>query len=448
VRAEAARAIDDVPIDDVLGDLAATIARPDLLAMDVRVPVNADPNAFRASNGLVRRVLNANFRLGGTDHAAALAKFAANRGASPAARREALDLLAQWAEPPGRDPFCDEWMPLAPRDNAPVTAAVVELERTLHDDAPANVLRGWMRLAVQECVDSSASRLLSIAHDRDLDGGLRALALQSLGEIQPYGSQVMFVSALHDDDPRVRAASFGALLSVDPKGAMPLLEQALNATVPERRAAYQGMSRVARPEIDAILARDLAALDAGQLPPAIALDLVVAAEKRDAENVKSLLARRNDARKVDEKTAQYADSLYGGDADKGREIFRGKSALECLRCHTAEDDGGVVGPNLRDVSKRLTREAILESIVDPNRRFSPGYQGTIVFPLDGPPVEGSVIEDTAEHLVLRKADGTTAEVQKSEIDAVKPGLSAMPTNLAEHLSREEMRDLIEYLCTL
>jgi quinoprotein glucose dehydrogenase len=184
------------------------------------------------------------------------------------------------------------------------------------------------------------------------------------------------------------------------------------------------------------------------VPPAVALDLVDAAEKRDSDAVRSLLARRNESRSVDPQTARYEDSLFGGDAEKGRDIFRGKTSLECLRCHTAENEGGVVGPNLHDVSKRLTRELILESIVDPNRRFSPGYQGTVVFTQDGPPVEGSVIEDTPEHLVLRKADGKTVTVEKSDIDVIKPGLSAMPANMAEHLSREEMRDLIEYLCTL
>jgi quinoprotein glucose dehydrogenase len=208
------------------------------------------------------------------------------------------------------------------------------------------------------------------------------------------------------------------------------------------------MSRVARPEIDAVFVRELNALDAGIVPPAVALDLVMAAEKRSAESVQALLRCRNDARVVDPLTARYEDALCGGDADKGRDIFRGKTQLECLRCHLAENEGGIVGPNLHDVGKRLTREAILESIVDPNRRFAPGYQGTVVFPLDGAPVEGSVVEDTPEHLVLRKSDGMTTEVAKSEIDAIKPGLSAMPTNHAEHLSREEMRDLSEYLCTL
>jgi putative heme-binding domain-containing protein len=80
--------------------------------------------------------------------------------------------------------------------------------------------------------------------------------------------------------------------------------------------------------------------------------------------------------------------------------------------------------------------------------FAAGYQGTVVFPLDGAPVEGTIVEDTPDHLTLRKSDASTVTIQRNEIDVIKPGLSAMPTNHAEHLSREEMRDLIEFLATL
>jgi quinoprotein glucose dehydrogenase len=305
-----------------------------------------------------------------------------------------------------------------------------------------------MKLAADQCVDAVGARLMSIAEDREINGSVRARALESLGEIQPDGAVESLKKTLFDDDPRVRGASLSAFLAIDPAQAQPLLESALTASVPERRVAYQGLARIAGAHIDETFVHELTALDAGRLPPTIALDLVTAAEKRPAESVQALLAKRNEARRVDEKTARYLDSLSGGDAEKGREIFRGKTQLECLRCHVAEADGGIVGPNLKDVSKRLTRLAMLESIVDPNRVFAPGYQGTVVFPLDGQPVEGTVVEDKPDHITLRKSDATTVTIQRSDIDVIKPGLSAMPTNHAEHLSREEMRDLIEYLATL
>jgi quinoprotein glucose dehydrogenase len=192
----------------------------------------------------------------------------------------------------------------------------------------------------------------------------------------------------------------------------------------------------------------LIALDHGERPPAIALDAVRAAEARSSERVKALLAARTDARKSDEKTARYLDSLFGGDKDKGREIFRAKSELECLRCHTAENEGGVVGPNLKGLGARSTRQAILESIVDPNRVFAPGFRGTVVFQHDGPPVEGVAVEDVPDHVTLQLGDGKRVTIARDAIAGTKPGISSMPGNLSEHLSREEMRDLIEYLASL
>src|SRR5581483_4264349 len=110
---EAARAIYDVPIPAAMDKLAALITGP----------IPSDP--------LGRRVLAANFRLGQPEHAAALARFAARSDVSDTLRVEALRLLGEWANPPGRDPVLGLWRPLEPRDGkvavdalTPVLAAV------------------------------------------------------------------------------------------------------------------------------------------------------------------------------------------------------------------------------------------------------------------------------------------------------------------------------------
>jgi quinoprotein glucose dehydrogenase len=238
------------------------------------------------------------------------------------------------------------------------------------------------------------------------------------------------------------------LREIAPDEALPILERALAASILERRVGYQGLAKTPGERVDEILAVELIALDHGERPPAIALDLVLAAEARSAGVLKSLLSARSEARKQDEKTAGYLDSLYGGDKESGRKIFREKAQLECLRCHVAEDEGGVVGPNLKGLGVRSTRQAILESIVDPNRVFAPGFRGTVVFQHDGPPIEGVVVEDVPDHVTLHKSDGSRVTIARDAIEGTKPGISSMPTNLSEHLSRGEMRDLIEYLSQL
>jgi putative heme-binding domain-containing protein len=71
----------------------------------------------------------------------------------------------------------------------------------------------------------------------------------------------------------------------------------------------------------------------------------------------------------------------------------------------------------------------------------------VVFRTDGTLVEGVLVEETEALVKMRTADGAVAEIPKTEIEGTKPGVSSMPANLTDHISRHEMRDLIEYLAT-
>ena len=62
----------------------------------------------------------------------------------------------------------------------------------------------------------------------------------------------------------------------------------------------------------------------------------------------------------DELTAAYAGSLYGGNPEKGVQIFYGGEASQCIRCHAYNDYGGNAGPRLNGVASRLTREQLLK----------------------------------------------------------------------------------------
>ena len=53
--------------------------------------------------------------------------------------------------------------------------------------------------------------------------------------------------------------------------------------------------------------------------------------------------------------------------------------------------------------------------------------------------------ESATELTLLAADGQTLKVKKSDIDERQKGLSAMPADLPKHLTKSEIRDLIEFL---
>src|SRR5439155_20693274 len=93
---EAARAINDEPINGGMSDLAALI-NSSLVSASARGAPTARDQDFNFP--LLRRVLNANFHLGTIESAKALASFAAHADASESMRVEALAALADWPHP-------------------------------------------------------------------------------------------------------------------------------------------------------------------------------------------------------------------------------------------------------------------------------------------------------------------------------------------------------------
>src|SRR5712671_5781400 len=78
-------------------------------------------SAMTGAEPLIRRVLNANFHFGTAESARALALFAARSNAAVNMRVEALEELADWPHPSGRDRVVGLWRPVAgqrPREDA------------------------------------------------------------------------------------------------------------------------------------------------------------------------------------------------------------------------------------------------------------------------------------------------------------------------------------------
>ena len=101
---EAAIAINDAPIVAAYPALAALLEKS----------TGNEPIALRA--------INAHFRLGGVDNAAALARFAALPAAPAKLRVEALEQLGNWETPPARDRLVGIFRPLTPATRAAAVA--------------------------------------------------------------------------------------------------------------------------------------------------------------------------------------------------------------------------------------------------------------------------------------------------------------------------------------
>jgi quinoprotein glucose dehydrogenase len=142
----------------------------------------------------------------------------------------------------------------------------------------------------------------------------------------------------------------------------------------------------------------------------------------------------------------YLSTLWGGDLQRGRTIFRYHNA-QCIRCHAVDGDGGRVGPDLRGVPDRIGHRALLESLILPNAVIAKGYGTSVITLKDGSCLTGSLLSQSTATASLRLSDGSTRTVLAQDIASMSPPLSAMPP-MGSVLSLEEMRDLIAYLSSL
>jgi quinoprotein glucose dehydrogenase len=433
---EAARAINDVPIEPGLPRLANLLTKPNL------------------PTPLARRVLNANFRLGTPESARALAEYALRADGPRAARVEAIDALGEWGNPPGRDRVVGLWRPLPAR---PATAAVEALTpalRTLLGPGPDDIRLAAARATARLGIRDAGPSLLELANDGKAFGSTRAEALKALeANNDPRLAEAVRV-ALASDSDTFRAEGRRVLAKVDPVRALRDLDATLTrGTKIERQKAFTTIATINDPAADDLLARWLDRLQGGQVDADMQLDLLEAAAHRSSPAVKDRLAKFEAARSNGDAVARYREVLQGGDARRGMRIFIQKAEVSCLRCHKVrgprgEPFGGDVGPDLTGLGAKQSRDYILEAIVDPNAKIAQGFETVVLATDDGQVVTGVLRseDDKAVHLIT--AEGKTIDVPKSTIEDRKRGQSAMPADVIKQLSKAELRDLVEYLANL
>lgn len=428
---EAARAINDLPIVAALPRLAALVSRPGL------------------PPPLLRRVLNANFRAGSAQQAAALAAFAAGSQHPTTARAEAVTLLGRWAAPSGRDTVTGLWRPLAARDPAPARAALMDRLPSLL--AGPEVLQVETALAAGRLrARETAIDLREVARNPKAPGGSRAAALRALAEWQDEQLASLLDVLARDETEAVRSEVVRLQARLGLGDAMGPVRAALEkGSIRERQVALGSLGTIRDPKAAALLVEWLRRAAANQVPSELELELLEAARARELEpSVKEALAKFEQTLAAGTHavaTRRYA--LRGGDSAAGRAVFL-KEEIQCLRCHKVGDEGGLVGPNLRDVGARQPREYLLESILEPNARVAAGFENVFIETRDGQEWAGTVQRESDTELVLATAEAGVVTVKKADITERRKGLSAMPDGLAEVLPPRDLRDLVEYLSQL
>jgi len=135
-----------------------------------------------------------------------------------------------------------------------------------------------------------------------------------------------------------------------------------------------------------------------------------------------------------------------GNADRGRKLFFDTVKTQCSKCHHIQDQGERIGPELTGIGGRFSRIHIVESILEPSRTVTPGYQTVAVALRSGLVVTGIRIAETEKTLTLADNQGQKHILATAEIDeqTTQPQ-SIMPDGLAKPLTMDEFVDLIEFL---
>ena len=137
-----------------------------------------------------------------------------------------------------------------------------------------------------------------------------------------------------------------------------------------------------------------------------------------------------------------------GDAAKGRAIFE-RMESSCITCHRVNDKGADFGPALSEIGTKLPKEAIFDSIINPNAGLSMGFETTQLALKGGGIGMGIVRSETNDDVVLALPGGVTQKFAKNTIaNREKLTTSMMPSGLNQALTQDDLVNLVEYLSTL
>jgi quinoprotein glucose dehydrogenase len=461
---EAARAIADLPIEPALPKLAALLdpsrrRREESLtnSQDARAkPQDPSQRLLTSSptqNWILRRALNAHFRLGQPTNALALADFAARNNAPEALRVEALEMLADWPQPSSRDKITGLWRPLAPRDAKPAADALRPTATILFAAKDAAVPTAALAAVERLTLTDLAPSLLALVKNASASAEVRAAALRTLGHSAfrtPHSAlfDAALKLALTDSTEVLRKEASRLSATGGGTDAIARLATTLQTgTLGERQSALQSLAGLKGKEADDALRKALTQLLEGKLAKELHLDLLEAAAKRTSPSIKERLAQFEAKRDTKDPLARWRECLTGGDAKAGRILFHERQEAACARCHKLAGEGGDVGPDLAGLVAKKGREYALESIVLPNRVIAQGFESLLVVMKNGQSFAGLVKGETGEELTLNSPEDGILKLKKSDIAKRTAALSPMPESLIEVLTKREIRDLVEFLAT-
>ena len=135
-----------------------------------------------------------------------------------------------------------------------------------------------------------------------------------------------------------------------------------------------------------------------------------------------------------------------GNAAAGRALFDGKGG--CRTCHSIEDHGGSLGPDLSEIGIKRTPESLKLALTDPNAEIYEEYFTTVVVTKQGQQIEGLALNVDDLSIQLRDRDGNPRSFLRENLKEVRREERSLMPSFASKFSAAEIDDLVAYLRSL
>ncbi|MCA9065843.1 MAG: c-type cytochrome, partial [Planctomycetaceae bacterium] len=269
-------------------------------------------------------------------------------------------------------------------------------------------------------------------------GAVRLLTIQSREQILGVADKTL----VPEVPGALQAAIVEALRSASPTESSSLLLDRWSQLAPAARSNALNIL-LARPESSLQM---LESMSSGSINPSIVdIDQRLRLLKHPNPDVRTLAAKVfGDVVSSNRKAVadQYAPAIsMKASVERGMEVFR----KTCSKCHRIGGVGSVVGPDISDTQAR-SRDALLYDILDPNRRLDPQFTEYVVATHDGQILNGLLVSDAGNEVVLRQPEGREQTVSRSDIDEIRSTeRSLMPEGIEKDVTVQQMADLLEFL---
>ena len=398
IAAEAARAINDLPLED---SMPALLDQLRIFQVDAPASMMHDaPEQERTA--VLRRALNAGIRSGRSEDAAAVAAVALNEANPPAMRREAVAVLADWAEPSVRDRVNGAYRPVpdGDRDLDAWNSVLARALPRLVQDEDTELATSARELAAAHAITLDDTMTWAILRDPEAGTRERIACLRQLQSSEADRAEAMKV-AMDAEDVRLRGAGMMILADQDPAAAMQRIKSDLQwGDVDLRQESLRVLGTIDTPEAYQVLLDLVGQVQSGALPVALHVDVLELARLRKGDAMELLLIlSKGDS---DDGTAWYESAWTGGDAERGRALVLYHPGAACIRCHAIDGHGGIAGPDLSMVGGRLDRAALLESIIRPGAVITEGYGEVTAMPEMTEHLDPRDVRDIVEYLSTRR----------------------------------------------